>query len=228
MDNVESIRRQLVVKYQTNEFVIDKSGVKTLELVGTSFIADEPAIFGEPNAEYIARELEWYQSQSLNVNDIPGVTPKIWKEVASPEGLINSNYGYLVASYKNGDQYENVLSELLINPNSRRAVMIYTRPTMHTDYNKDGMSDFVCTNTVQYLIRSGKMHAVVQMRSNDLIFGYANDYAWQQYMLNVLINDYNSFNGVDPVLKGDITWQVGSLHLYERHFNYIEYYNYNK
>jgi thymidylate synthase len=99
---------------------------------------------------------------------------------------------------------------------------------MHTDYNKDGMSDFVCTNTVQYLIHSGKMHAVVQMRSNDLIFGYANDYAWQQYMLNVLINDYNSFNGVDPVLKGDITWQVGSLHLYERHFNYIEYYNYNK
>jgi len=195
-------------------------------LVGTSFIADEPAIFGKPNIEYIARELEWYQSQSLNVNDIRGVTPKIWQEVASPEGLINSNYGYLVDSYKNGDQYINVLNELLINPHSRRAVMIYTRPTMHTDYNKDGMSDFICTNTVQYLIRSSKMHAVVQMRSNDLIFGYANDYAWQEYMLNSLISDYNGVNGDNPLLKGNITWQVGSLHLYERHFKYIEDYLY--
>ena len=67
-------------------------GVKLLELIGVQFIADENRIFGTPNDDYIQRELEWYQSQSLNVNDIPGNTPQIWKQVASPDGIINSNY----------------------------------------------------------------------------------------------------------------------------------------
>jgi hypothetical protein len=32
---------------------IDKTGVKCIELIGASFLASEPAIFGEPNKEYI-------------------------------------------------------------------------------------------------------------------------------------------------------------------------------
>jgi len=225
MDTVDTIRQQFIENFYDNEFVIDKSGVKTIEIIGASFIADEPSIFGEPNKDYITRELDWYKSQSLNVNDIPGVTPKIWKEVASSEGLINSNYGYLITSHENGEQYENVLSELLKNANSRRAIMIYTRPTMHTDYNKDGMSDFICTNTVQYLIRGGKMHAIVNMRSNDCIFGYANDRAWADHVLETLLFDYNYMQcDHEPVTKGDIIWQVGSLHMYERHFTFIEEY----
>ena len=42
---------------------------------------DQPTIFGERNEKYIEAELEWYESQSLNVNDlfdIYGSTVKIW------------------------------------------------------------------------------------------------------------------------------------------------------
>ena len=221
--NTNNIRQLLALQLLEERFTTDKSGVKTVELIGASFIADEPLIFGSENAEYIQNELDWYISQSLNVNDIPGKTPAIWNAVATPEGFINSNYGYLVFSEKNYSQYEKVLVELIRCPNSRRAVTIYTRPTMHTDWCSDGMSDFICTNTVQYLIRDSLLHAVVQMRSNDSIFGYKNDYAWQKYVLDKLVADYNAWkiDPAQPIAAGTITWQVGSLHVYSRHFKYI-------
>lgn len=220
---VNDIRELLAEQLLNENFTTDKSGVKTVELVGASFIADEELIFGTENAEYIRHELDWYLSKSLNVNDIPGKTPAIWNAVASPEGLINSNYGYLVLSKENGAQYENVRNELMVNPESRRAVMIYTRPTMHIDWCTGGMSDFICTNAVQFLIRGGALHVIVQMRSNDAVFGYKNDYAWQKYVQGCLIKDLECRTG-NKLASGNITWQVGSLHVYERHFKYISDY----
>lgn len=212
--SIDEIRDNLATMLGNEEFVTDKTGVKTIEIIGSSFLASEPAIFGEPNEDYIAREIEWYKSMSLNVNDIPGGAPLIWQQVSSSEGLINSNYGFLVWSDANYKQYDYVLEELLKNPHSRRAVMVYTRPSIWLDYNQNGMSDFICTNTVQYMIRNGFLHAVVQMRSNDVIFGYKNDYAWQKYILNKLADDLN-------VPAGDIVWNAGSLHVYERHFDLV-------
>ena len=214
MSNVQTIQDSFVELYAKNRFVTDKTGVKTIELVGASFVCDKPAIFGEPNFDYIKRELKWYESESLNVNDLEP-TPQIWQAISDKDGNINSNYGYLIYNKKNGEQFIKVRDELTKNPNSRRAVMIYTRPTIHEEYNLNGMSDFICTNAVQYLIRDNKLHAIVQMRSNDVVFGYRNDFAWQQYVLEFLADELN-------VEYGDITWQVGSLHVYERHFNFIE------
>lgn len=199
-----------------NEFYVeDKSGVKLLEIVNASFVADEPSIFGKPNHSYIEREIEWYKSMSLNVNDIPGETPVVWKQVATPDGRINSNYGWCIWSRENGEQYNNVLHELRQKPTSRRATMIYTRPSMWVDYSRDGMSDFMCTNAVQYVIRDQALHAIVQMRSNDVFYGYRNDYAWNEYVLKMLSYDLD-------VSPGIIYWNVGSLHVYERNFNLVK------
>ena len=219
--NVMDIQWHFATAFEAEEFVIDKSGVKTLELIGASFVADEPVIFGTLNTDYIAREIEWYESQSLNVNDIPGKVPEIWKMVADKDGLINSNYGWCIWSEKNHTQYKKALSELLANKNSRRAVMIYTRPTMHEDFSRNGMSDFMCTNTVQYMIREDRMHAVIQMRSNDVVHGYKNDRAWQKYVLDMLVADYNRLSE-SKIHAGDIHWNVGSLHVYERHFQLVK------
>ena len=104
--------------------------------------------------------------------------------------------------------------ELKRNPDSRRGTMIYTRPNMHYDFNTSGMSDFICTNTVQYLIRDGKVNALVYMRSNDAVFGYKNDYAWQKHVLQEVCNELN-------LPMGNIYWNVASLHVYERHFKFV-------
>lgn len=216
--NVSDLREQFAFKLMHQEFVTDKTGVKTLELQGASFEADEPLIFGKLNEDYIKKELDWYKSKSLNVNDIPGGPPEIWKQVSSEKGEINSNYGWCVWSdhnsnpdHHNHGQYWHVIKELQTNPDSRRAVMIYTRPTMHEDYKRDGMSDFICTNTVQYLIRKDTLIAIVQMRSNDVVFGYRNDWAWQNHVCSLIAAGLRVHNH-------RIIWQVGSLHVYERHF----------
>lgn len=215
MNTISDVRDYFAALYQEGNFVIDKSGVKTLEIFGASFLADEPVIFGTLDANYAQRELDWYLSQSLYVNDIPGGAPKIWQQVASKNGRINSNYGYLIYSNSNYSQYTNVLNELKANPFSRRAIMIYTRPSIWNEYKENGMSDFICTNTVGYAIRDGKLHAHVSMRSNDVVYGYKNDKFWQDYVHSSLANDL----GVEI---GEMTWTVTSLHIYERHFNLIK------
>jgi len=212
---VQDIREQFKIELAHENFVTDKSGVNMLEIRSACFIADEPSIFGKVNEEYVKRELEWYKSMSLNVNDIPGGAPAIWELVSDEEGYINSNYGWCIWSRQNFNQYHRVFEELWNNPQSRRAVMIYTRPSMWDEYNTDGMSDFMCTNAVQYMIRDGELEAVVQMRSNDVVFGYKNDYAWQKHVLDMLANQLN-------VKSGKIYWNAGSLHVYSRHFNLID------
>jgi thymidylate synthase len=214
MISIDTIRNHFKHALENEDFVIDKTGAKMLELVGESFIANQPAIFGTVNEEYVQNELDWYISTSLNVNDIPGGPPKIWQQVADENGFINSNYGWCIFHPDNGFQYDRVKEELLRNPYSRRAAMIYNRPSMHMDYNANGMSDFMCTNAVQYLYRNGKLNAVVQMRSNDVVFGYKNDYAWQKFVLDKLAADLET----DP---GQIIWNAGSLHVYERHFKLV-------
>lgn len=224
MQSVIDIREYFVNELNHGRFVIDKTGVKTLEMIGASFIADEDCIFGSLNHDYIQRELDWYKSMSLNVMDMPGGIkqetnpPEIWMSVADSDGMINSNYGWAIWHKDNFDQYDHVLNELRVNQNSRRATIIYTRPSMWIDYNKNGRSDFMCTNTVQYLIRDNSLHCIVQMRSNDLIFGYRNDRAWQNYVLEMLCDEL-------AIDKGNIFWQVGSLHVYERHFYLLDHYS---
>lgn len=223
-NTIYQVRSQFVDLLLRGQFVEDKSGVRMLEIPGASFLAKEETIFDEVNRDYVNRELAWYESQSLYVKDIPGGAPAIWKAVSSKDGIINSNYGFLIYSPTNGRQYEQVLKELKRSPTSRRAVMIYTRPTMHIEYNQDGMSDFICTNTVQFLLRDGFLDMVVQMRSNDVRFGYRNDRAWQKHVQDKLVVDLNTEwqQGGSIIQAGDIYWQVGSLHVYEKDFYLVD------
>lgn len=224
----ESIALAFKEKHFNEDFVVDKSGFTTVEIINATFLADKPFILREPSEEYIARELEWYKSQSLNVNDIPGDVPSIWQQVASGNGYINSNYGFLVDSEENCDQFESCVNQLVNDPYSRRAIMIYTRPQMQYEFNKQGMNDFICTNNVQYFIRNGQLEVVVNMRSNDAVFGYNNDYAWQLHVQKRMLDTLNERRYWDDVTFddeleiGNIYWNVGSMHVYQRHFNLLK------
>lgn len=55
------IREFFIGELADEAYTIDRTGQKTIELIGASFIADSPAIFGEPNQEYIDAELDWYE-----------------------------------------------------------------------------------------------------------------------------------------------------------------------
>ena len=219
--SINDIRDEFVQKYLAEEFTESRLGEKTIEIIGASFIADEDAIFGKPNQEYIDAESSWYLSASSNINDIYGEDrdpPKPWTWAANEDGEINSNYGLLTLTSKYYNQYANVKKELIDNPDSRRASMVYQRPSIWEDYKANGKNDFICTNAVTYYNRNNQLDAVVQMRSGDAWAGYRNDFAWQQYLLKSLALDLK-------MTAGYITWQVQNLHVYDRNFYLIDHFN---
>ena len=223
---VQDVRDFFVDQLQNECFTTDRLGGQTIELLGASFVASESAIFGKPNPDYIARELRWYNQQSTNINDIyveDRNPPKAWQIAANKHGEINSNYGKLIYSSMYGNQYINALNELIGNPDSRRACMVYNRPSIWHEYNENGKNDFICTNAVNYYIRDGYMDCVVQMRSNDAWAGYRNDVAWQSHVLGQMVEDYNNTVS-SSIKKGIIHWQVSNLHIYDRNFYLIDAY----
>lgn len=220
---VKDIRETFGDMLNHRHFTIDRTGRRTLEIVGASFLADDKVVFGIVNNDYVRREIRWYENQSTNINDIEGETPKAWIATGNRHGEINSNYGHLIYSDKYANQFQCVVNELHNNPNSRRAQMIYNRPSIWYEAFENGKNDFICTNAVTYYVRNGRLHCVVQMRSNDLIYGYKNDYAWQLYVLHNVLFELNR-KGNDYDL-GDIHWQVMNLHVYEPHFYLVDYFN---
>ena len=233
MMKVNDIREHFIHMLEDEQYTKDRTGQKTIEMIGASFLADQESIFGEPNKEYIDAELNWYKYGSLNINDIyfdQKEPPMAWQMSANDRGDINSNYGHLIEADKYHGQYYQVLDELLRDYNTRRAIMIYNRPSIWVEAFEHGKNDFICTNAVTYYIRDGAIHAVVQMRSNDVVFGYKNDYAWQLHVLKRLVDDYN-FCYLDKAHDadyrkqmdvGNIIWQVQNLHVYERHFHLVK------
>ena len=231
INTVSDVRQYFIdeLSDEVGVFIDDKSGQKVIELIGASFMATEPFIFGTVNQDYVDAEIKWYESQSTNIYDIykesGADAPAAWKYTANTHGEINSNYGYLIYSDKFYNQYGMVLDELLTNIEGRRATMVYNRPSIWVDYNDNNKNDFICTNAVTYYVRSGRLHAVVQMRSNDVIYGYKNDYAWQRYVLEKLCFDFtNADRYVDGrvITPGEIIWQVQNLHVYEKHFHLVK------
>lgn len=213
------VRRYFRTQLAEKKFVIDRTGSLMLELIGASFDADEPAIFGTPNQQYIDKEIAWYDSMSTNIYDMPD-PPAQWVATANKDGDINSNYGHLFYSHHNHNQYTHVLSELLSNPSSRRACAIYNRPSIWLDWDAGGKNDFICTNAVTYYIRDNFLHTVVQMRSNDTVYGYKNDRAWQCVAAQRLCDAINKHAESD-IRVGRMTWQAQNLHVYERHFGLV-------
>ena len=73
----------------------------------------------------------------------------------------------------------------------------------------------------QYFIRDNKLITSVYMRSNDAVFGYNNDLAWQKHVRDKLLDDLETDTEI-RYEAGPIYWNVGSFHVYERHFEHVE------
>jgi thymidylate synthase len=207
-------------------FVPDKTGVKTVELVDKQLNLDpefpllDLGLF-KTSQDYVKRELDWYLSEDLSIH--PHMSDiKIWGQVCSKTGMINSNYGFTTFSEENGHQYKYALETLKRDKSSRRAVIQYNRPSMVEDYNKDGMSDYLCTIYVNCLIRDDVLFYLVRQRSCDLRTGLPNDLAWHCYVYQRLFKDlqetYPKLRSQDDSLH----FTFDSLHLYERNFKLFE------
>jgi thymidylate synthase len=224
MNNTDNIKELLINEFKNGNIKETKLGVKTVELQNVQFVADKDHILRKPNYDYAKREIEWYKSQSLNVYDIKGNVPEIWKQCADVNGDINSNYGWMIYSKENGSQFNNCLWQLVNDPATREAVMIYNRPSMHIDAISNHKKDFCCTFSVQCFLNPYKdgyrLKYIVYQRSQDAVFGFNNDILWHMHVYNELLEELNN-KLTSPVYKDNIICNVGSLHVYERHFKLL-------
>lgn len=221
----EDIRNEFNRLYKDGIFREGKYG-KTVEIQNAHFLADSDSIIRKPNYEYANREIEWYKSQSLFVKDIPGEVPKIWQMCADKDGKINSNYGWCIWSKENGNQLDYCIKRLVNDPYTREACMIYNRPSMQIDCNANGMHDFMCTYATQVFLNEVRsdthtyqLDYTVFQRSCDAVFGYNNDNLWHRYVMSKMVDELNRYDL--SVILGDMTYNCGSLHVYERHFKYL-------
>lgn len=216
--------KELKSRYESNLFVTDKSGVKTVELLNMVVDLDptQPIIdlgFKKTNESYVQKELSWYLNQDLNVYpQMSDIT--IWIKVCDKDGFINSNYGWCIFSKENYSQYDYAVNELKNNQSSRRACMMYNRPSMTEDYNKNGRSDYICTIYTQLFIRDNKLIYNVKQRSCDAIYGFFNDFAWHCYVYDKVFKDLLL---TYPSLEiGHINYSIDSFHIYEKHFKFFD------
>lgn len=197
------------------------------ELIGVHVIFEPGDGISFKNEKYAVNELTWYRSCDCNIKNHKGIeTNKVWKRCATDDGNVNSNYGHLCFSDENYNQYAHVLSKLNNDVASKQATMIYSRPSIHIEYN-DGIhanKDMICTMYTQQFIRDNKLIYIVNMRSNDIWYGMRYDLDWHLFLQSSLINDLHKLGHKD-VKPGNIIWNAGSLHCYKNTLNEIkEYY----
>ena len=141
-------------------------------------------------------------------------TPKLviavgpmFKNYAEDNGMFHGAYGA-----RTQDQYAPVIERLKKDPDSRQAVVTIWDPVLDLLPEK---RDYPCTVLHQFRIRDNKLNMSVYMRSNDVWLGAAYDF-FQFTRVQIAMA---SVLGVAP---GSYTHHVGSLHIYEQHYDAAE------
>ena len=210
--NLNDMFVSLLKNVWNNGSDVNSRGSKQKELLFQSFTLTDPTkldITSEArkfSKNYAVSEWLWYLSTDRSAENI-GKLAKIWSNIADENGEVESNYGSYFWL-----QWSWVYNELLSDNDTRRATMVVNQPH-HKHANP---KDYPCTQYVQFLIRDGRLHMSVNMRSNDIIFGLCNDVFTFCLFQQMMLNELNS-RGLDLEL-GEYHHFAGSLHLYETHF----------
>jgi thymidylate synthase len=206
-------------KYHTaNEAFIDLYRVINQEAIspnGTKKLYNVSILIKNPEQNYITssmrnwnviyaqREWNWYLSQNRSVEELKKYAP-IWDRMHKGDNIVNSNYGY---QWNRNDQLEKTIKQLQDDLLTRQAFI-----TIFDGKDKDDFAfDTPCTNTIGFVVDSGKLCMTVNMRSNDLWFGFCND----QYCFSKLQI------AVAKRLGLEVGWyhhHATDMHLYKEHF----------
>nr|WP_325262597.1 thymidylate synthase [uncultured Rhizobium sp.] len=158
-------------------------------------------------------ELLWYLSASDSLEFIQPYIDK-YKDDAEDDGTLHGAYGpRLLRMRAKIDQLENVYQLLKERPSSKRAVIqIFDAEDLVGTFN-----EIPCTTTAQFLIRDGKLHLSVTMRSNDAYFGLPHDV----FCFTMLQEMMARRLGCE---LGEYYHYVGSMHVYVKYLPQLQEY----
>lgn len=199
----------------------DKS---TLELLNVGMVIENPLACFYTNKKrssqfkYIAAELLWYYS-GRNDSDFISKYATMWQAIKNPDGSINSAYGHLLFTdrpYYNRNQYEWALSSLVLDSNTRQAIIHFNNASHQYFENRD----FVCTMYGNFHIRDNRLNFSIFIRSNDAIFGTPTDIS---FFCSLQVQMWNHLKSFYPDLElGSYTHLANSYHVYDRHYALVE------
>ena len=158
-------------------------------------------------------ELLWiWQKKSNNVKDLGS---HIWDAWADENGSIGKAYGYQMGikhHYKEGDfdMVDRVIYDLRNNPCSRR---IMTNMYNFSDLSE--MALYPCAYSVTFNVTEGRLDAVLNQRSQDMLA--AN--AWNVAQYAVLVMMLAQVTGLVP---GTLLHVIADCHIYDRHIPIVE------
>lgn len=154
-------------------------------------------------------EFCWHVSASNELSFIRYYSSR-WSEFTDDELTIRGScYGYRLFQSQGSapSQWKVAQSLLKRDPMSRRAVLLMAQPLSMDDMEA---KDVACSSSLQFLVRNGRVDAILHMRSNDAYWGLPYDV----FFFTMLQELFATELGLE---LGTYHHSVGSLHLYSRH-----------
>jgi thymidylate synthase len=140
-------------------------------------------------------------------NDLIVAVGPQFRNYAESDGIFHGAYGP-----RTREQYPLAIDKLRNDSDTRQAVITLWNPNLDNQPNK---RDYPCTILHQFRIRNNKLNMSVYMRSNDVWLGAAYDF-FQFTRVQIAMA---SVLGIEP---GKYAHHVGSLHIYEQHYDSAE------
>lgn len=189
-------------------------GLQTRELLNSSLLVRDPLdriITDRGRKMNIAFGIaEWYAIM-FGINSIEFFKNFIsdYDKYSSDGTVLDGAYGTRINYFdQNGDprsQIQGVIQELRRDPTTRRAVISIYRDE---DLFGLGGKNTPCTLSLQFLIREGQLHMIVNMRSSDVVRGVTYD-----LFVFTMLQEYIARHL--EVELGSYFHNAGSLHFYE-------------
>lgn len=191
-------------------------GLKILEIENYSLCITNPKkrLITNPvrkiSLPYAFGELLWYLRGDNDLQSMEYYSARM--KNFSDDGLtLNSAYGHRIFGRHKSigfNQWQHVVKLLKADPDSRQAII-----HLHTP-NDQPTKDEVCTLTLQFMVRGGRLNMYTNMRSNDAVMGFTYDVF--------------SFTSLQELMANELGVEVGayyhnaaSMHIYERDLTYM-------
>jgi thymidylate synthase len=161
-------------------------------------------------------ELLWfYVHRTSDASYLDEHNVKIWREWTNKHNSIGKAYGYqlgkpIMIKGKITNQVHNVIDELKNNAASRRHVV-----SLWNIDDLDQMALYPCVWNHQWLVKQGKLHLIVQVRSNDIFLGNCFNH-FQYYVLQRIMCQVTGYE------IGQLVLNINDAHIYDKHVDLIQ------
>jgi len=215
LGNVEKIVNEPEFKTSSRIGSVHEISGLTYEVEDLSTFQFENESIGRLDYNYADKFYQWMISGAVDNEALLKDYPNVAKFMEKPKskGLpenFNTFYGPRIL-----EQLPLVKSELVRNPNTRRAVIsiIYKEDLLLLD--KDESLEFPCTDSATFFIRDGKLNVHLHMRSQNMGQVIKLDmYLWGRFTTE-LAKELN-------LQFGKFSCSIVSAHVFEKDFDYLQ------